>query len=396
MREPNSSVRAGIVVSGTLVAFLFLTIFPTGGVGATAPTQETSVVEPLSPRSPQPVTPGKAKKETKGTKDSKRLEDSIPHLAKQLDETINILERDINDTAEVAKTSVKVRASQMLREVQQAQRELARSESEAQRLAMPTAIDLPPHLSSSGANTSAVIPTLILADAAVISQTLHRVVLKVGELRQDVDSRLVPVVQRVVQGAPESAEKNTSQALKETHKMLVVPLKDSLTLLKSLSGKPQTASKTALMKVGQQFDLVRSRTEATLGRMAGQIGSQAFQALGSVAGNANQVAEVAQRVEKMVDAMRRLSEQRTQAALNQLDRLIAISPEVSATPAEGSTDLYPQTPTEQVRKQVLAVSQRIALRLTALLEETRRLQNQQKSPTHKRISLSGNEGTGII
>jgi hypothetical protein len=378
MREPNASVRARPGVSGILVVFLFLALFPADGIWAAAPTQEASVVEPLPPRSPPPVSPSNVKKETKirkeTKKDKKAANDSerpasIPQLAQHLDETIKILERDINDTAEVARTSVKIRASQMLQEVQQAQRDLARSESEAQRLAKPSAIDLPASLS----NSSAVISTLIPADPVIVAQALRRAAQKVSELKQEADNRFAPPVQQAIQAAPVVVEKSNSAALQEARKALVTPLQDARTLLKGYSSRPDAVSKAVLMKLRKQFSLVQSRVGSTLDRMAGQIISKALQTLDAAAGNSSQVRVAAQRAEKIMDAMRRLNEQRTQAALSQLDKLCSASSDISTAPVEHKTDPA-QIPPEQIRRQVLAAVGRTAPRLNALQEEAQNLQ----------------------
>jgi len=370
MREPNASVRARAGVAGVLGALLFLMLVPMAGIWAAAPTQGTSTVEPLPPRSPQPATPNKAKKETKGSKDSERPAGSVPQLAKHLDETIKILERDINDTAEVARTSVKIRASQVLQEMQQAQRELARSESEAKRLAKPSAIDLPANMS----NSSAVISTLIPADPAIIAQALRRAAQKVNELKQETDSRFVPPVQQAAQAAPGLAEQARSSALTEAHKALVVPLKDVRTAVTKLSGRSEDVPKATLAKIHKQLDLVRSRISSTLYRMADSVSSKALQTLDAAAGNSSQARVAAQHADKVVEAMHRLSEQRTHAALSQLDKMLNVSTDNPVTPLAPKTGAPAQPPAEEIRRHILAASGRATQRLTALREEVQKLQ----------------------
>lgn len=304
-----------------------------------------------------------------GTKASERPA-SIPQLARHLDETIQILERDINDTAEVVRTGVKIRASQVLQEAQKAQRDLTRSESEAQRLAKPSAIELPANLS----NSSAVISTLIPADPVIVAQALRRAAQKVSELKQEADNRFVSPVQQSVQAAPAAAEKSKRAALQEARKALVTPLQDARTLLKGYSSRPDTVSKAGLMKLRKQFSLVQSRVGSTLDRMAGQTSSNALQMLDAASGNSSQARVVAQHAEKIVDAMRRLSEQRTQAAVSQLDKLLTLSTETPTAPVASKTGVPVQPPTEEVRRQVLAASSKSTQRLTVLQEEAQKLQ----------------------
>ena len=337
------------------------------------------MVEPLPPRSPPPVAPSNAKKEAKVKKETKKETKkakeserpaSIPQLAKHLDETIKILERDINDTAEVARASVKIRASQLLQEIQQAQRDLARSESEAQRLAKPSAIDLPASLS----NSSAVIPTLIPADPVIVAQALRRGAQKVSELKQEADNQFVPPVQQSVQAAPVAAEKSKSAALQEARKALVTPLQDVRTLLKGYPSRPDAVTKAGLVKLGKQFSLVQSRVGSTLDRMAGQISSKSLQTLDAAAGNSGQARVAAQRAEKIMDAMRRLSEQRTQTAMSQLDKLLTPSTENSTVPVVSKTGASAQSLTEEIRTQILTASSKATQRLTALQEEAQKIQ----------------------